>query len=142
MRFEFHDCVLDTERLELRRAGQVVALELRAFQVLAHLLRHAGQAVSKQELVQSCWPGPSSETAFQEHALRNSLMKIRQAVGDTGRQRAVIETVRGYGYRVIAAVTTHTPDLQAIDADPHDQTSIAPGPRRSPDNSQDLLRYL
>ena len=57
MRFVFGDCTLDTERYELRRSGQVVALEPRAFRVLAYLLRHAGRAVAKQELLQACWPG-------------------------------------------------------------------------------------
>jgi DNA-binding winged helix-turn-helix (wHTH) protein len=57
MRFVFGNCMLDTERYELRRAGQVIALEPRAFRVLIYLLRHAGRAVAKQELVQACWPG-------------------------------------------------------------------------------------
>ena len=47
MRFVFGDCELDTERYELRRAGQGVALEPKAFRVLAHLLRHHGRVVAK-----------------------------------------------------------------------------------------------
>jgi hypothetical protein len=34
MRFLFGDCDLDTNRYELRRAGQAVALEPKAFRVL------------------------------------------------------------------------------------------------------------
>src|SRR5215468_7832469 len=96
MRFGFGDCTLDTERYELRRAGQVIALEPRALRVLAYLLRYADRAVAKEELVQACWPGPLSEALSQEYALRNCLMKIRQAVGDAGRSQAVIATIRGY----------------------------------------------
>jgi DNA-binding winged helix-turn-helix (wHTH) protein/class 3 adenylate cyclase len=110
MRFVFGDCMLDTERYELRRAGQVVALEPRAFRVLAYLLQHAGRAVPKHDLVQACWPNPSSEAISQEYTLRNCLMKIRQAVGEPGTSQAVIETVRGYGYRVTAAVTVLPPE--------------------------------
>ena len=109
MRLAFGDCMLDTERYELRRAGQGIALEPRAFRVLAYLLRHAGRAVAKQELVQACWPAPSSETVSQEYALRNCLMKIRQAIGNAGMPQAVLETVRGYGYRVTAMVTVLPP---------------------------------
>ena len=109
MRFVFGNCDLDTERYELRRAGQVVSLEPRALRVLTYLLRHAGRAVTKQELVQACWPG-NAETTDTEYALRNCLHKIRQAVGDAGTQQAVIETVRGYGYRWVTAVTTLLPD--------------------------------
>jgi DNA-binding winged helix-turn-helix (wHTH) protein len=110
MRFVFGNCMLDTERYELRRAGQLVALEPRAFRVLAYLLQHAGRAVAKHDLVQACWPNPSSESISQEYALRNCLMKIRQAVGEPGTPQAVIETVRGYGYRVTAAVTVLPPE--------------------------------
>jgi DNA-binding winged helix-turn-helix (wHTH) protein/predicted ATPase len=128
MRFVFGDCTLDTECYELRRAGQVVALEPRAFRVLAYLLRHAGRAVAKQELVQTCWPG-TVETPYTEYALRNCLHKIRQAVGDAGRPRAVIETVRGYGYRWVTAVTTlQTDTLPAGDPPPQGQTDTRPAP--------------
>ena len=131
MRFVFGGYTLDTERYELRWAGQVVALEPRAFRVLVHLLQHAGRAVSKQALVQACWPGPPSEAISQEYALRNCLMKIRQAVGDTATQQAMIETVRGYGYRVTAAVTVLPPEALAADTVPQDQVNslITPAPR-------------
>jgi predicted ATPase/class 3 adenylate cyclase len=137
MRFVFGDCVLDIERYELRRAGQVVALEPRAFRVLAYLLQHAGRAVSKQALVQACWPGPSSEAISQEYALRNCLTKIRQAVGDTGVQQAMIETVRGYGYRATAAVTVFPPDARAADTVPPDPVH-SPTPPAPSEPSQAL----
>jgi DNA-binding winged helix-turn-helix (wHTH) protein len=57
MRFVFGDCELDTERYELRRAGQVVLLEPKAFRVLAYLLRQHGRAVAKSDLLQEFWPG-------------------------------------------------------------------------------------
>ena len=131
MRFAFGDCTLDTERYELRRAGQVVALEPLAFRVLAYLLRHAGRAVAKQELVQACWPGPSSEATSQEYALRNCLMKIRQAVGDAGTPQAVIETVRGYGYRVTAAVTVLPPAALAAGPVSPDYANVSTPPAPS-----------
>jgi DNA-binding winged helix-turn-helix (wHTH) protein/tetratricopeptide (TPR) repeat protein len=131
MRFVFGDCTLDTERYELHRAGQVVALEPRAFRVLAYLLRYAGRAVAKQELLQACWPAPSSEAISQEYALRNCLMKIRQAIGNAGTLQAVIETVRGYGYRVTAAVTLLPPETLVtgtVSLD-HVNVSTLPAPR-------------
>jgi WD40 repeat protein/DNA-binding winged helix-turn-helix (wHTH) protein len=109
MRCVFGECELDTERYELRRAGQVVALEPKAFRVLVHLLRHHGRAVGKRDLLEACWPG-NSDAHYKEYSLRNCLHKIRQAVGDAGTQRTVIETVRGYGYRFAAAVTLRPTD--------------------------------
>ena len=131
MRFVFGDCTLDTERYELRRAGQVVALEPRTFRVLVYLLRHAGRAVTKQELVQACWPGPSSEAISQEYALRNCLMKIRRAVGHAGTPQTVIETVRGYGYRVTAAVTVLLPEALTAGTVPPDHANVSTPPDSS-----------
>src|SRR5215475_15223046 len=104
MRYVFGECELDTERYELRRRGQVVALEPLALRVLAYFVQHPGQAVAKGDLFQAFWPG-AAEESYKEYALRNCLTKIRQAVGDAGTQRAVLDTVRRYGYRFTAEVT-------------------------------------
>ena len=109
MRFVFGDCELDTERYELRRAGQVVLLEPKAFRVLDYLLRQHGRAVAKSDLLQEFWPGTSADS-YKEYSLRNCLNKIRQVIGDAGTQRAVIETLRSYGYRFAAVVTTASTD--------------------------------
>src|SRR5215475_2140232 len=113
MHVVFGECTLDTERYELRRAGQVVPLTPQAFKVLVYLVQHQGRVVAKQDLLQTCWPG-TSDKYYQEYSLRNCLYKIRQAVGETGTQRAVIETVRGYGYRFTAAVTALSADPDVV----------------------------
>jgi WD40 repeat protein/DNA-binding winged helix-turn-helix (wHTH) protein len=131
MRFVFGECDLDAERYELRRAGHAVALEPKAFRVLAHLLRHHGRAVAKQDLLQEFWPG-ISDAHYREYSLRNCLHKIRQAVGDAGTQRAVIETVRSYGYRFAAAVTLLPTDGIAAGAAPQGRADDHPPPSHSP----------
>jgi hypothetical protein len=50
-------------------------------------------------------------------------MKIRRAVGDAGTPQTVIETVRGYGYRVIAAVTVLPPEALAAGTEPPDHVN-------------------
>jgi DNA-binding winged helix-turn-helix (wHTH) protein len=72
MRLAFGECELDTERYELRRAGQAIALEPKAFRVLAYLLRHSGRAVGEQDLLQAFWPGTSDES-YKEYSLRHWL---------------------------------------------------------------------
>src|SRR2546427_5301129 len=104
MRYIFGECELDTERYELRRRGQVVALEPLALRVLAYFVQHPGQAVATGYLFQAFWRGAAAES-YKEYSLRNCLTKIRQAVGDTGTPRAVLDTVRRYGYRFTAEVT-------------------------------------
>ena len=104
MRYIFGECECDTERYELRRAGQVVALVPMVVRVLAYFVQHPGQAVAKSALLQEFWPG-AAEESYKEYSLRNCLTKIRRAVGDAGTPRAVIETVQRYGYRFTAEVT-------------------------------------
>src|SRR5712691_11296441 len=104
MRYVFGECELDTERYELYRRGQVVALEPLALRVLAYFVQHPGQAVAKGDLFQAFWPG-AAEESYKEYSLRNCLTKIRQAVGDAGTPRAVLDTVRRYGYRFTTEVT-------------------------------------
>src|SRR2546426_7054408 len=104
MRYVFGECELDTERYELRRRGQVVALEPLALRVLAYFVQQPGQAVAKGDLFETFWPG-AAEESYKEYSLRNCLTKIRQAVGDAGTQQTVLDTVRRYGYRFTAEVT-------------------------------------
>ena len=56
MRYRFLDCTLDAQRRELRRAGELVALRPRVFQLLLHLLEQCDRVVSKTELFERLWP--------------------------------------------------------------------------------------
>jgi DNA-binding winged helix-turn-helix (wHTH) protein len=56
MVFVFGDYELDVDRRELRRAGVVRPLEPKAFTVLVHLVTQRHQAVTKDELLATCWP--------------------------------------------------------------------------------------
>ena len=56
MIYRFGDCELDTERYALCRAGEVMALERKVFEVLQYLLAHRDRMVSRHELFEQCWP--------------------------------------------------------------------------------------
>lgn len=102
MDFVFGAFVLDLFRRELRHSGVVRPLEPKAFTVLAYLLTHRDRAVPKEELLETGWLGEF----VTESALTRCLRVIRQAVMDDGTQQQVIKTLRGYGYRFVAAVET------------------------------------
>lgn len=123
MLWYFRDCELDTERYELRRAGQAVLLEPKAFKVLAYLVQHHGRAVAKGDLLAAFWPGAAA-ASYKEYALRNCLIKIRQALGDTRLPAPVIETVRGYGYRFVAPVTALAPAPHDASGAPQEPPAI------------------
>jgi DNA-binding winged helix-turn-helix (wHTH) protein/tetratricopeptide (TPR) repeat protein len=97
---EFEDCILDVSARELRRVGTPVALQPKAFDVLVHLLEARDRVVSKDELLDTLWPGE----AVSESSLTFSIRAIRRAVGDDGNAQRVLKTVHGRGYRFIAVV--------------------------------------
>src|SRR6266545_1702271 len=102
----FGECELTVERLELRRADQVVAIEPQVFDVLAYLLRHRDRVVPKTELLDEVW----GDRFVSDSALTSRIKSARRAVGDTGRDQRIIKTIHGRGYRFVADVvepTTH-----------------------------------
>jgi DNA-binding winged helix-turn-helix (wHTH) protein len=100
MVYRFGECILDTQRHRLERAGQPVRLRSKAFQVLCYLLEHQDRTVLKSELYAQVWP----QSFISEATLESTLRTVRQAIGDSGRAQQLIQTVYGYGYRFIAAV--------------------------------------
>jgi DNA-binding winged helix-turn-helix (wHTH) protein len=69
--FEF-----DETRLELQQAGHVVAVEPRVFQVLRYLLEHHDRVVTKDELLEYCWP----DMYAGEAAVSQCLTRLRKMV--------------------------------------------------------------
>ena len=96
----FHDCEINLDTFELKRAGSPVAIEPQVFTLLAYLLRHSDQIVSKDELLDELW----GHRFVSEAALSTQLKSLRRAVGDDGQRQAVVQTVRGRGYRFVAAL--------------------------------------
>src|SRR5215470_1673799 len=81
--------------LEVSFQGETTALEPRVMQVLVALHRKRGQAVSRQELVESCWAG----RVVTEGALNRPIAQLRKALRDPGIR---IDTVPTVGYRLNA----------------------------------------
>ena len=98
-RWLFADCVLDGLSLELTVRGQQVKLEPKPLEMLMFLLRHPGEVVTKDELHEGLWPG----RYLSESVLTKCIAKLRQGLGDE--DQAIIKTVHGYGYRLLAPVT-------------------------------------
>ena len=115
MRYSFGRCELNTQTRELRVDGRLRAtLTDKAFDVLLFLIEHCHQLVTKDVLLATVWPG----AYVTEGALTQHIKRLRQFVGDSGAQQHVIKTVRGIGYRFVAAVTSHA------DAPPVPPTSL------------------
>jgi DNA-binding winged helix-turn-helix (wHTH) protein len=120
-RFVFGRCALDTRTLELSVDGVAAKLERKPLEVLIFLLAHAGEVVTKDELLEEVWQG----RVLSESVLTKCIAKLRQGLGDE--DQSIVRTVHGYGYRLVADVRVERvadapahllPELKAGDAPP------------------------
>jgi two-component system OmpR family response regulator len=92
------DLEMDLLGREVRRAGQEIDLQPREFQLLEFLMRHAGQSVTRTMLLEKVW-----EYHFdpQTNVIDVHISRLRAKI-DKGFERAMLQTVRGAGYRLEA----------------------------------------
>ncbi|QOC23663.1 winged helix-turn-helix domain-containing protein [Wenzhouxiangella sp. AB-CW3] len=110
---------------ELFREGAPVAVEPKALELIHYLLLHRDRAVGKDELAEALWPN----RVISDTVISQTVRKARAAVEDDGERQEVIATVRGFGYRFVAAVTTEDRNDGVAEAMPAAAASHA---RRSP----------
>jgi len=108
MRYVFGDNILDTERYELHRAGTLVKLRPKVFDVLAYLIAYRECVVAKRELLEHLWP----QQFVAEATLSSCIRAARQAVGDTGKAQQVIQTLHRRGFRFVANLEGHCHELR------------------------------
>ena len=94
----FGNAEFDEGRWRLRVAGREVELERKPLDVLQYLLRHAGEAVTKEELLASAWAG----RIVVEAVLTNAIGKLRKALGDEAQD--IVVTLPRVGYRLSVPV--------------------------------------
>jgi DNA-binding winged helix-turn-helix (wHTH) protein len=90
MIYTFGECTLDDQLYQLYRAGTVVKVEPKAFDLLAYLIAHRDRAIARDELFEHLWPGQ----IVSEAALTYSVAKARKAVQDDGITQAIISNSR------------------------------------------------
>lgn len=105
----FGEFRLDEHRSELRRAGEVVPLQPKVFDLLVYLIRARDRVVSKQELFEALWP----DIVVSDAALTSAVRDARIALGDRDRPRWAIRTLPRRGYRFVAAVRPGAGDAES-----------------------------
>ncbi len=103
--YRFGPFQLDVRERRLSRGPEVIPLRLKVFDTLRVLVEHAGQLVTKQELLDRVWP----ETIVEENNLNHNVSVLRRALGEKATGQQYIETVPRVGYRFAAAVETAEP---------------------------------
>ena len=129
MRKHFGTFDVDLETGELRRNGLKLQLQEKPFQMLAMLLEHPGEVVTREALRERLWP--AGTFVDFDHGLNTATKKLRHALDDSAENPRFIETLARRGYRFIAPVTpieaagTGSPVLRSARARTGDRRDVA-----------------
>src|SRR5580765_1319500 len=91
----------DVKTGELRKDGVRLKFSGQPFQVLAILLEHPGDVVTREELQRRLWADTFVDV---ERNLNTAINKIREVLGDSAESPRYLETLPRRGYRFIAPV--------------------------------------
>lgn len=93
------DLELDRLSRTVRRGGAIIKLQPREFRILEYLLRHAGQVVTRTNLLEALWDFNFDP---QTNVIDVHISRLRARI-DKGYERQLIHTVRGAGYMIRAS---------------------------------------
>ena len=98
--FTFGDKSVHFDLLELRVRGEVFPLTLMEANLLRYLIRHDGKPVSRKAMLEEVW-GLHEDT--DTRAIDNFIVRLRRYIEDDPTNPCHLLTVRGVGYRFVAA---------------------------------------
>src|SRR6201988_306952 len=94
-------------RREFLADGVPIALGSRAFDVLMTLIEAGGELVTKDQILSRVWPG----MVVEEHSLQFHISALRKTLG---KDRGLIKTISGRGYRFVADITIVDDEQEAV----------------------------
>jgi adenylate cyclase len=109
--YVFGQCELDLSLHELRRDGQVCAIEPQVFDLLLYLIENRDRLISKDELNEEIW----QSRFVSESALSTCVKTARQAIGDNGRKQEHIRTIRQRGFRFVSPVEVLVAEIDSTE---------------------------
>lgn len=113
-RFRVGSWLVQPELNTALRDHTSVHLTPKVIQVLVCLAKHAGQSVTKEELIQAVWP----DTFVSDDVLKGSISELRRAFEDDAKEPHVIQTIPKRGYRLIAPVEWITDAVENLQLPP------------------------
>ncbi len=90
------DLHIDVEKRSVRRAGKLVDLTAKEFDLLVHFARHPGRVFSRAQLLDSVWG--YSHSGY-EHTVNSHINRLRTKIENDPNEPEFIETVWGVGYK-------------------------------------------
>jgi TolB-like protein/Tfp pilus assembly protein PilF len=141
--YRFGPYLVDRRSACLRRAGIIVPLRPKSFDVLVYLAQHPGRLVPKAELIDNVW----QNLTVTPNSLVQCVKEIRQALDDNS--QAIIETVSKRGYLFASPViaingddepaSTDTDEDRALPLPDRPSIAVLPFDNMSGDPDQDYF---
>jgi TolB-like protein/Flp pilus assembly protein TadD len=100
LRYLFENYAFDTDRRELHRGTDVIAIAPLVFDLLNYLVGNRERVVSKDDLIRDIWEG----RVVSDAALTTRLHAARKAIGDSGDEQRLIKTFPRKGFRFMGTV--------------------------------------
>src|SRR4030095_10747860 len=95
---------VDLRAGELLKQGVKIKLPEQSFQILAMLLEHPGELVTREEIQKGLWP---DDTIVEfENSINAAIRRLRLALGDSADEPKFVETLARRGYRFMIPVET------------------------------------
>ena len=86
---------IDMDGYALTREGQRVSMSSREFEVLCHLIRNSGRAMTPDEIYSEVWGNEYGDST----AVAVYIRRIRQKIENNPAEPAYVQTIHGKGYR-------------------------------------------
>jgi DNA-binding response OmpR family regulator len=94
------DLLIDLDRIEVRRRGEVVPVTPAEFRMLAALVEARGRVLTRQALLNAMYGAQQGEAL--ERTIDVHIGRLREKLGEETADPRYIMTVRGVGYRAVA----------------------------------------
>lgn len=103
---QFGAFCLEPRSGQLYRGGQPIQLTPKAYAVLGYMLEHAGELVTKADLLDAVWP----RVYVGDAVVRVVMGELRRALGDDHKTPRFIATIHRRGYRFIGRIDAFPAD--------------------------------
>ncbi|HUS26132.1 MAG TPA: response regulator transcription factor [Nevskiaceae bacterium] len=89
-----HDLTIDTRKRQVKRAGDIITLRRKEYDILEYLTRNKGQTMTRALIFDNVWEGEGWSNSLEVH-----IKHLRDRV-DRPFDTSLIETIHGVGYLV------------------------------------------
>lgn len=130
---------LDMRAGELHKQGLTISLPGQLLRLLALLMEHAGEVVTREEIRSSLW---SDSFVNFDDSINSAIKRLRQSIEDSAENPRFIETLPGHGYRFAVPAEAMAP-LATLDAvachAPEPRVAVLPFENLSGDPAEEYL---